>query len=91
MEEYNYFNDEKAQKIKSIIVNASIDAELGLMLFGHAITNQSIEMRIEKNTAGLHVPIIKDINTGIEKTGQACPGNPNDYNYDHFTGIWSLK
>lgn len=38
-----------------------------------------------------YLAVIKDKATGIEKTGTACPGDPDDFDYNEVIDTWSVR
>lgn len=52
----------------------------------------SVDIVARRSSGGVgYRAIIKDKVTGIEKTGSACPGDPDDFEYNEVTDTWSVR
>lgn len=55
-------------------------------------STDSVEVVARRSPGGVgYWAIIKDKVTGIEKTGAACPGDPDDFKYNEVTDTWSVR
>ena len=53
--------------------------------------DKNIEVRAKEIEFGCWETWIKDLNTGREKTGPYCPGNPDYFIFDPKEEIWIFK
>ena len=53
--------------------------------------DKNIEVRAKEIEFGCWETWIKDLNTGREKTGPYCPGNPDYFIFNPKEEVWILK
>lgn len=53
--------------------------------------DENIEVRVKRDITGIWKTWIKNLKTGVERMGPNCPGDPNCYNFNLATEVWSLK
>ncbi|MCA9124495.1 MAG: hypothetical protein H6822_24975 [Planctomycetaceae bacterium] len=54
--------------------------------------NDAVEVVVTPHPSGVgYRTRIRDKSTDTEKVGTACPGDPDDYDYDITTDTWSTK
>lgn len=83
------------ERIKGIIQHADVRKEM-IHLFDQQALTLPEELKTERNVvfvkSGPNVyPEITNPITGVTIRGVACPGNPEDYEYDQLTECWRAK
>lgn len=83
------------ERIKGIILHANVREEM-LHLFDQQMLTLPKELETERKVEFVQsgpnwYPEITNPITGVTVRGSACPGNPDDYEYDQISECWRVK
>ncbi len=79
-------DDNTIDRVGDAINHADASEELRYVFRNQGL----VDVRVDK-VGELSVPIIVYGSTRTERTGTACPGSPDDYDYDPLSDAWTVK